>query len=380
LLPERLIGANWAKAATIFLVVAATALVMGRSASGQPAPGGPAATQGAGRVDPVYGSLSTATGPAALDGQPVEPADAAQARRGRVAARAGDVVVTVGELEDYILAAPRNVQDTFRSPQGRRTIVERVLRGHLLALEAQRRGASDARTTHAAQRREERVLVDLLEAQVRAEAAANDVPEPPPPVFIPEERFAVILRTTSRAAAEAWRAEAAGLSFNDAATRGRAVGEVQETPYGQRDAIPEAEPAIERSLWRALYALDTALAVSPVISLGGGRFAAVFLAGITGGVEQPGPDRLALAMLAADRAMADLRQDVMARRVSFFEPARVDGVQFRFAPERSPAAMEQIDVEVRAAAQARAAAEQVAADEAAGLLPTGEQGGEQGGQ
>jgi len=372
LLPQRLRTAR-VQAATISTVVAAAVLVMAGPASTQPAPQTAPTGAGQGHVDPVYGSLPTGTEAPVVDALPVEPAEEARMRRARVAARVGDVVVTVGELEDYVRAAPRNVQDAFRNPDGRRGIVERVLRGHLLALEAERRGASDARTLHAARRREERVLVDLLEAQVRAEAAANDASEPAPPVFIPEERFAIILRATSRESADAWRREAAGLSFHEAATRGRAVGEVQETPYGQREAIPEAEPAIEPSLWRALYALDEALTVSPVVSLGGGRFAVVFFAGSSGGMEEAGPDRVALAMLAADRAMAELRLDVMARRVSFFEPARVDGVQFRLGAERSVAAMEQIDVEARAAAQARAAAEQVAADEAAGLLPTGEQ-------
>jgi hypothetical protein len=323
-------------------VVATAHLATPRALSGQDA-----------HRDPVYGNIAPPVDGTAPAVAPAEDPTVASQRRARVAARAGEVTVTVGEIEDYLAGAPRPVQDTFRSPAGRRGVVERLLRQHLLALEAERRGSIDEATRQRARRREDRVLRDLLEDEVRRDPGA--IPPPDPPVQIPEERFGVILRTDSRQVAEAWAREAATLPFTQALARANEVGQGQETPYGRREAAPEAQPPIEDAVWRAVYSLEAIGRTSRPISIGGGRFAVVFLGGTTGGYTQEGPDERARRMLAAERALVELITQVRADRVTSFDPSTIDGVAFRMGSDRSPEAMRQLAREVEAVRAAQAA-------------------------
>lgn len=314
------------------------------------------------RRDPVYGNVAApidGTEPAVV--APSEDPTLAAQRRARVAARAGEVAVTVGEIEDFLATAPRTVQDTFRSPAGRRGVVERLLRQHLLALEAERRGSIDEVTRHRARRRADRVLRDLLEDEVRRDP--GPIPPPDPPIQIPEERFAVILRTDSRQVADAWAREAATMPFTQALARANEVGQGQETPYGPREAAPQTEPPVEDAVWRAVYSLEAIGRTSRPIPIGGGRFAVVFLAGTTGGYTQEGPDERARRMLAAERALVELVTQVRADRVTSFDPSSIDGVAFRMSPDRSPEAMRQLAREVEAVRAAQAAQAQAAPDD-----------------
>lgn len=279
------------------------------------------------------------------------PADAQ--RRARIAARAGDVFVTVGEVEDFLLTLTRSEAETFRTPAGRRGIVERLLRGRLLALEAERRGALDPVLSYEARRREERALRDQLELDIRR--SPSSVPPPSAPVEIPEERFAIVLRSPSRANVEQWMSAVRGESFHLAIERAEGLGEAQQTPYGTRARPPEAGPPIEPSVWRAVFATPLGQVAGP-IQVATRRWAGVLVAGVTGGYVDTGPDENARRMLAADREWAEFRSRVVADRVRDLDPTALDGVRFRLPEGMSLERQRAIAAEL-AAQQATAAAQ-----------------------
>ncbi len=313
------------------------------------------ATQVAGQQpDPAtpYGPPPRLSGEAPATAAAAAPDDSARLRR--VAARAGDVVVTVGEIEHFLLHATPSEVQAYRTPAGRRGIVERLLRNHLLAHEAERRGSADPMLAFRAQRREERALRDLLEAAVRS--SPGEIPPPSAPVSTPESRFAVILRTSSRQQAQEW-ADAVRLeTFQTALTRGQTFGEVQQTPYGVAGEPPEATPPIEPALWRALFALEP-LATSSPIALGRGRWASVSCAGVTGAAVNTGPDEGARRMLAGDRAWAQLQEQVRADLVEDYHPEGLDGVLFRLPGGVSPDQQRELAEEVAATRRRAALAE-----------------------
>lgn len=302
--------------------------------------------------DPIYGTMPPPGEAVVL---PELTADDV-ARRARVAARAGEVSVTIGEIEDHLAALTPAQREAFRTPAGRRGIVERILRLHLLAREAESRGALDALARHQLRRREQRVLRDLLEDVVRRDP--GPIPLPSPPVEVPLRRFAVVLRTPSRETAEAWAAEAAGLGFTHALARANEVGVGQETPYGERGAPPDATPPIEPAVWNALFAIEEAGTTSRPIAVRGG-FAVLKFAGQEGGYLDTGPDEAARRMIAANRAWAELTTQVRADRVRDFDPSVVDGVPFRMPQGRSIEAMQQLAEELTRLQAARSAAEAV---------------------
>lgn len=294
-----------------------------------------------------YDSLPTAAGaaPAQVQAPTAEEAAAEARRTRRVAARAGEVEVTVGEIEHYLAGASPSEVVAFGTPAGRRGIVGRLLRNHLLAVEAERRGSLDGMLAFRARRREERVLRDLLEQDVRRSPGA--IPPPSEPVNIPEERFAVILRTTSREAAQEWAAAVRGESYQTALQRGEPLGEVQQTPYGVAGQPPETSPPIEPSLWRTLFTLEPHQPTPP-IAIGGGRWASVSLVGITGGYVDTGPDEGARRMLAGDQAWSALREQVRADLVSDYNPSGLDGVLFRLPDGVTPAQQRALAAEAEA--------------------------------
>lgn len=343
--------------ATVLLAV--VGLVCAATALAQPRP----------PRDPIYGTMPPAA-PSAVDApsQSAEERARAAEHRARVAARVGEVVVTVGEIEDHLRSASATERASFQTTDGRREVVERLLRRHLLALEAERRGVLDAMARRALDRRVDSRLRDLLEEDVRRDP--GPVPAASAPVDIPETRFAVILRTDSRQTAQRWAAESERVGYLVVLAQANELGQGQETPWGTRGEPPEATPAIEPALWRQLFEMDAESHASGPIAIGAGRFGVVFFAGRSGGYTDTGPDESARRMLAGDRAWAELAARVRTERVRDFDPSVVDGVPFRMAPGRSREAMQALAREVehvQAAQRAegiRQQAEQEQADQA----------------
>ncbi len=313
------------------------------------------------RAPGVYATVPTEVGAGRTSAQSVVgPGD--RDRRARVAVRVEDVTVTVGEIEDFLWTSPPTTRDVYLTPEGRERILRQLLGRHLLAREAERRGAVTEETRYEVRRREERALVDLVELQVRAEAAA--APEgiasaPAAPLRVPEERFAVILRTGSREVAASWARDARDLSYDVALARANEAGEGQETPWALPDgtthdgAASELEPALRTALWQ----LPAPGATSRPINLPDGRIGVVFLAGVTGGYDQAPPDESGLAFLRGESALQVLTSRLLSEHVTDLDLEAVYGAPFRFPEERSIAAMEQIAREREASAAEATAAE-----------------------
>lgn len=128
-----------------------------------------------------------------------EMTDEDRAHRARIVARFDGIEIRVGEVEDRLAlldaAALARLQET---PDGLRFFVREMMRGALLAREAERRGLASGRRVHAAQ---QDVLVELLRERdfdlqrFRGPAAASSEPE---------RRRAVIVRARSRAGLQAF--------------------------------------------------------------------------------------------------------------------------------------------------------------------------------
>jgi hypothetical protein len=287
----------------------------------------------------VYADVPTSTAPSLVTALGVVgPGD--RDRRARVAMRMGEVVVTVGEIEDHLWTSPPHVRDAYRTPEGRREILQQLARRHLLAREAERRGVVTEAIRFEALRRQEGILGDLLELMVRSQAVAarEGEPAPAPPEAVPEERFAVVLRTASRDAAARWARESVGRSFDQVLAGASELGEGEQTPWARADAESTLEAPLREALWR----LPETGATSSPIRLPGGRYGVVFFAGRTGGYVPEAADAPTLAILRGDEAMASLVAQVLAEHARDVRPEGVDGVAFRMPRERSIEAMEAI--------------------------------------
>lgn len=288
--------------------------------------------------DDVYAGVPTATAPSNVLAQSVVgPGD--RDRRARVAVRVGEVTVTVGEIEDHLWSSPASERAAYLTPEGRDAILRQLARRHLLAREAERRGVVSEAVRFEVRRREDRVLVDLLELMVRAQAVAEaETPPPAPPEPVPEERFAVVLRTRSREDAVRFATESVGGSFDRVLARAQELGRGEQTPWMRADA----DGPLDAVLRDALFRLPEVGATSRPLSLPGGELAVVFLAGRTGGYVPEAPDAAQLAHARGEAAMTALAQRVLAEHVRDIDVDAIDGVAFRMPAERSIEAMEAI--------------------------------------
>ena len=295
-------------------------------------------------ADDVYAGLPSATSPSNVLAQGVVgPGD--RDRRARVAVRVGDVAVTVGEIEDHLWSSPASERARSQSAEGRAEILRRLARRHLLAREAERRGVMSEAIRYEARRREEMVLVDLLELSVRT-AAVGEAEAPPsaPPEAVPEERFAVVLRTRSREDALRFASESIGGSFD------RVLARAEELGAGERSAWMRAEDtAFDPQLRDVLFALPEVGSTSDPVELAGGELAVVFMAGRTGGYVPSGPEPSVLAYARGTEALGALTERALAEHVRDVHVERIDGVAFRMPAERSREAMERIERERPAA-------------------------------
>ena len=283
-----------------------------------------------GRAQPVgsqgdlqgrYDSLPTAVGP---ERQLPSATQEDAVRRARVVARVGEIVVRVGEVEDYLATANPLEREDFSTPAGRRGVVDRLMRFHLLAAEAESRGAVTAAVAWSSHRGELRALRQRLEREVRRDP--GPVPPPAPPVTVPEQRFGIVAQADSRSAIEAWSAANEAGAHDDALRRGSEIGTAVQTPYGGRERQGEGEQ-VSPAIWAALFRTPLGQTSAPVRSEG--RWAAVMCGGLVAGYVDEGPDESARRMLLAERVWEELRAQVRQDRVTGLDPSALDGVAFR---------------------------------------------------
>lgn len=282
---------------------------------------------------------------------------AERVRRAEVVARAGEATLTVGEIESYLAHSPRSEHAQFHTPEGRERIVRDLLRVHLLARAAEARGAVSDAARFAAQRAEELALVRLYAEDLRRQTAWTMRQQAPVAVAQQsgEQRYGVVFRGT-RAAAQQWVERIVDQPPDAALRIAQELGEGVETPWAEREQT--ALPPAERD---ALWGLAESSAVSPPITLPGGRVAVVMLASIQGAIDDAvGPEgQIYLESERVRRAQID---ELRAAHLTNFDAARVDGVLFRLPEELSITAMEAIEVQANQTAAEIAAAAQEAAE------------------
>lgn len=315
---------------------------------GGPLSGSPFVESASAQTRDVYAGVPREIGGAVrpLPELPPVAGTAEHTRRSRVVARVDDVTVTIGEVEDRLAHATVAELTAFARPEGRHELVRTLLRLHLLAREATRRGAPSSTIVHRARRVEERVLTDLLESRLRALAAAepNAAAEPveaEPATAVPEERIGIVLRALSREAVATWASSSTDVSPDVALRNAGAVGDASQSAWAQRGAT-----GLEPGLDDALFETARMGLASPPIALPDGRFGAVVVAGIRGGYE-PEPDDPAIALDA--RATDDIQAlDRSLRRAHLrtYAPERLDGIFFRLGPARGFASPEEANGEL----------------------------------
>lgn len=308
----------------------ATALALEGAIRAQPPPAPPlypdmaGAPQGA--VTPgAEGSRGAPAPPPRLERTRRLPADAA--RRALVAARAGSVEVTVGDLEDRLARATTEERARFAGPEGRRALAREVLRAALLAAEAERRGLGDAPEVRIAERRAlaEALLArdfDISSFELWAQADAR--PQ------VPRRRRALVLFAADRRSAERLAAAVGDRNVEAWLDLARAHREVAGAPHpgGDLGWIAEApradEPPIDERLREALWALREHGDASPPIPVG--RAWAVVVLGGERDPEPVGPSAAERAWQERERAIREFVDRLRAEHVRGYYPERLRSV------------------------------------------------------
>lgn len=134
------------------------------------APAVPASTQGG-------GGIPLPDAPAAPTDAPKDSELSAEdkARRKQVVARVGDVIVTVGEIEDSINAQSPFLRNRYRDPERLREYARNMIRFELLAREARRRGYDEhPAIVHA---RKKNIVQQLVRRSIDDELRPESIPE-----------------------------------------------------------------------------------------------------------------------------------------------------------------------------------------------------------
>jgi hypothetical protein len=256
-----------------------------------------------------------------------------RARRATIAATAGSIVVTVGELEDHLAQLAPEERVRFAGREGRRALAREVLRGRLLAAEAERRGLAADPAVRVAERR---ALVEALLAR-DFDLARFETGEEDSRPRLPARRRAIVLFAPDRRAAERLRGaveignveawlDLAGnhRELEGAPHAGGDLGWIAESP------LPD-EPPLAEPLRQALWELTEYGAPSAPIRVGG-----VWAIVVYGGYRDPepvGPSPGQRAWERREHAIAQLVEALRAEHLRGIYPDRFISVPL---PVREP--------------------------------------------
>ncbi|MBX3271434.1 MAG: hypothetical protein KF729_14300 [Sandaracinaceae bacterium] len=268
------------------MLLLVAALALGRETRAQPPEGDP------------YARLAGAPTEVLPERPPPSAADLV--RRAAVAASAGALVVTVGEVEDHLAREGAPAADL----EARRAAATELLRAALVAEEAERRGLARHPEVRAAER--EALVQVLLEEDFsldRFEAPAALVAATPPT----RRAFVRFARTPAEAAALRRRLAAATLDelalepvapIPRAPHAGGDLGFVAQTP---REGEPELAPALRAALFalEAYGEVSAPVALGPVLGL-------VVYGGSLGGTEAATDDGTSARWAAREAALDEL--------------------------------------------------------------------------
>lgn len=290
-----------------------------------PPPSAPPAAPGDGVARDPYGDPLINNDQVAM---PARRTLADIARRARVVARSHDAVVTLADVEDALRTSTDPDVAAFRTPEGRRALIMRLLRRTATAREAERRGLATGLLAYAGERASRRAAVDLmmlLDFDARG-FEPTDVPVQPAAV---ERRRGVALVASTRAPVATWLESVRGEYYQTALERAQAVAGATAIDTDWVDTTPADGLAPE--LRAALFAIERQTTPSDVITLPDGRFAAITLIGVDPGM--PPVDeaeyRSRTSFVRRDEAIAALRSRLRAEHLRFRDPAGLDGVAFR---------------------------------------------------
>jgi peptidyl-prolyl cis-trans isomerase C len=280
---------------------------------------------------------------------PRTPGD--EARRARVIARAGDLSITVGQVEDGINQQSPFLRVRYRDPEKVREFVDNMIRFELMAQEAERRGmgrdATVLRTVkqNAVQtliRREidERITLESIpEADVAAYFAAH-----PDEFNRPEMRRASHILVATREEAERLAAQARDGDVRTFRELAREHSLDQETKlrggdlrYFTREPQPGAsDPAVDPAIVAAAFALREVGDVSAPVQVGD-KWSVVKLTGLRPAETRTLADatpsiRMRLWRERRQKALDDFVAELQRRYRPEVHPERVDPIRLDPVP------------------------------------------------
>lgn len=236
---------------------------------------------------------STASASSGLDALRAVPPE----RRGEVLAKVGDRVITLGEVIDAIEGLPPAERQAAASREGRRSVLDRMVRDALLAAEARRQGLHDTPELQDAVRG---LLAEALLAEERAkmptlaqidEAEAKSFFEKHQDRYShPELRRAEVLVFPDRASAARAIAEPPKKGWTDLGeisakghvARARRPVAADRHRYGDAGAARPSE-AVDAPIVAALFSLPEVGAVHGAVVESKGKHYVVRLGGISAG-------------------------------------------------------------------------------------------------
>ncbi len=280
---------------------------------------------------------------------PPQLTEADRERRARAVARIGEIVVTVGDIEDRLRTATTEEVAAYATPEGRQRIVDGEITRAVLAFEAERQGLLDRDVRRVT---EEALVHALLEDGYHASLFAPPRTEVHVTPASPEERFAYVLFAPSRAEAASLHQRLStpperaadrlvpieGFDEAELTSLANEVGAVSGAPHpsGMRGWVALAPRAGDEPLAQqardALFSLpaETGATSDPVRV--GSVYAVVRVLGVRAAEpERPDPGaRVRLAIERRDAAIAELLESLRAQHLSDHHPERLSPANLDF--------------------------------------------------
>jgi hypothetical protein len=240
----------------------------------------------------------SATAPAATPDAGLSPEE--RTRRATPAAHVGDVVITVGELEDMLNEAPQPVRQSYADPNRRREFLENMIQTILLSQEAQRRGldrqpeASASIRRILAQRLEQSAIIEAITPETVTDAEVHAYYDQHIGDYQqPEFRRATVVFTDDRAAADqvttALRAARGDMRRVQTIVRDRSTDALTREHdgdlfYFRRDGVasgtPGGQTSVDHAVAIATFGLAREMNVADPVHAANGKWAVVVLTGI----------------------------------------------------------------------------------------------------
>ena len=273
---------------------------------------------------------------------PVELSAEDVARRAQVVARAGTILVTVGDLEDRLANAHAEELARFRGEEGRQRLLDEELSRAILADEARRQSLHETPAVRRAV--DDALIAELMRGPYHSSRFVDSSAEAPRIEAREEVRHALVVfaRTDAELRAIAARIDELWAS-GELTTIAEASSSLRGVPHPggdlgdfARGARPADQP-LESVLRDALFEVEAVNSASRPIRVGS-VWALVVLVGLDDAVEAH-IDPYVLtsrAVVARDQAITALLEELREERVTDFHPERLSPANFLFPEDEQP--------------------------------------------